>query len=182
MAVRRRRDVVALEQRAPVEADRAVVIGDDAERSGFAQEQTHFLAPPPPRAHAARDDVRARPRLRALEDDAGVRVELVMLVSDELEVTVPADMLLRPAVHREEVAPRRADRVEVEARSRRAHRARIGAERSECLPDAADGRLGERPRAILRRDELGGATPVAGEKRNAVLEAFVDNVRRVVDQ
>jgi hypothetical protein len=171
-----------VDQRAAVEPDGAVVVGDDAEGARFAEEEADLVTPASSRADAARDDVRTGRSLRVLEGRAAVVIGLGMPAGEQDEVGVgPVSASGRPR-RREHVAPGGANGLRVKACLRRPQSRRVREQRCQCVADRRLRRLDEHPCAILRRNELRAAALVAGEKGNPVLDALVHDVRRVVDE
>jgi len=169
-----------LEERASVQPDRAVVVRDRSEPAGLAEEEVELLAPAARKAHAARDDVCARRPLGTPQDLFGVRIELVPVVAYEHEFAVLLRGRSRARGGRQYVLPEGEGvlRVERLACGRCAVRQRAG----QRIAQGGSRRLDEGASAILLGDELGPAALAARDERDAVLEALVDDVRRVVDE
>jgi hypothetical protein len=139
-------------------------------------------APAASGADATGHDVCARRRLGPSQCLPTLRLELVPVGSNHDEVAVRAGLPSAGRLGCEHVAPRGDALLGRERRPRRSSAFGLREQALECVADCVRRRLDEGAAAILRCDELRPAAGVAGEERDTVLEARVDDVRRVVDE
>src|SRR6185312_11032384 len=151
------------------EGNRAVAVRQQTERAGIAEK---VVLDAVRRHQPARDDVGTRRRLRMFE----LVTRRVLSEQDEVAARVISGLWDR---RRQHLLPRggRVSRIEGETPRREC----ICCERApKGDRDALTGRREQHTLPILRRDELGDAARTARDERDAVLDALVDRVRRVV--
>jgi hypothetical protein len=162
------------------------VIRNETELPRLTEEEPNHVARAQLSAHAACHHVGSRRSLRAQKGLETIGIELVAVFVHEDEVLVRrsggfVNVFLRRWGRRENLLPGGEEVFLGEAGPGRSQ-LRDAEQAQEARANRAGGGLDERSGPILRHHELRSAPSVARQERNAVLEALVDDIGRVVDK